>query len=167
MRQLADIAGPAHPDRDGVPITADTGPPPRVATAFLFKGLAMTAGKSPSRVVVTGVGVISPIGIGNERFWRSLASGRSGIDCLSSVPSQGLLSKVAAEVRDFNPLDYVYEKKFLKVMSRDIQLGVSAASLAMQDSGLKAGDIDPDRLGVEFGAGHISFTPEELVDAAR
>jgi 3-oxoacyl-[acyl-carrier-protein] synthase II len=127
----------------------------------------MTAGKSPTRVVVTGVGVISPIGIGNERFWSSLASGRSGIDRLLSVPSQGLLSKVAAEVRDFNPLDYVYEKKFLKVMSRDIQLGVSAASLAMQDSGLKAGDIDPDRLGVEFGAGHISFTPEELSDAAR
>ena len=52
-------------------------------------------------------------------------------------------------------------------MSRDIQLGVSAASLAMKDAGLKPGDVDPQRLGVEFGAGHISFTPEELADAAR
>jgi 3-oxoacyl-[acyl-carrier-protein] synthase II len=84
-----------------------------------------------------------------------------------SFPATGLPTKIAAEIRDFNPLDYVYEKKFLKVMSRDIQLGVSAASLAMNDARLKAGDIDPDRLGVEFGAGHISFTPDELVDAAR
>lgn len=127
----------------------------------------MTAGKSPARVVVTGVGVISPIGIGNERFWSSLASGRSGIDRLSSIPSRGLRSTIAAEIRDFDPLDYVYQKKFLKVMSRDIQLGVSAASLAMQDAGLKSGDVDPNRLGVEFGAGHIAFSPDELADAAR
>jgi 3-oxoacyl-[acyl-carrier-protein] synthase II len=86
---------------------------------------------------------------------------------LRSFPSDGLRAKIAAEIRDFDPLDYVYEKKFLKVMSRDIQLGVSAASLAMSDAQLKPGDLDPERLGVEFGAGHISFTPEELIDAAR
>jgi 3-oxoacyl-[acyl-carrier-protein] synthase II len=127
----------------------------------------MKAGNSRARVVVTGVGVVSPIGIGNERFWGNLAAGRSGIDRLLSVPSSGLPTKIAAEIRDFNPLDYVYEKKFLKVMSRDIQLGVSAASLAMKDAALSAGDMEPERLGVEFGAGHISFTPDELLDAAH
>ncbi|MBX3442878.1 MAG: beta-ketoacyl-[acyl-carrier-protein] synthase family protein [Planctomyces sp.] len=127
----------------------------------------MTAGKARTRIVVSGLGVISPIGIGNERFWSSLSEGRSGIDRLLSIPSSGLPTKIAAEVRDFNPLDHVYQKKFLKVMSRDIQLGVSAASLAMQDAGIRPGDVDPNRLGVEFGAGHISFTPEELADAAR
>jgi 3-oxoacyl-[acyl-carrier-protein] synthase II len=127
----------------------------------------MTAGSENPRVVITGLGIVSPIGIGKDRFWQNLLEGRSGIDYLTSVPSTNLPCKLAAEIRDFDPLSYVYEKKFLKVMSRDIQLGVSAASLAMKDAGLHAGDIEPERLGVEFGAGHISFTPEELAEAAR
>ncbi|MGD9853483.1 MAG: beta-ketoacyl synthase [Planctomycetaceae bacterium] len=124
------------------------------------------AGSQLPRVVVTGLGVISPIGIGKHPFWRNLLAGRSGVDFLKSFSSKNLPSKLAAEITDFDPLDYVYQKKFLKVMSRDIQLGVSAASLAMKDAGLKAGDVQPERLGVEFGAGHISFTPDELAEAA-
>ena len=128
----------------------------------------MMAGKSQQpRVVITGVGVISPIGIGKDRFWQSLLEGRSGIGLLRSLPSGSFPSKLAAEIHDFDPLEYVYEKKFLKVMSRDIQLGVSAASLAMKDAGLAPGDVEPERLGVEFGAGHISFAPNELQDAAH
>jgi len=119
-----------------------------------------------NRVVVTGLGVVSPIGIGKEAFWANLCDGRSGIDFLRSYPAENLPSKLAAEIVDFDPLDYVYQKKFLKVMSRDIQLGVSAASMAVRDSGIRPGDVDPLRMGVEFGAGHISFTPEELAEAA-
>ncbi|WP_459555295.1 beta-ketoacyl-[acyl-carrier-protein] synthase family protein [Lacunimicrobium album] len=117
------------------------------------------------RVVISGLGVVSPIGIGKETFWDNLKSGRSGIDFVNSIPSETLPSKFAAEVKNFNPLDYLYNKKFLKVMSRDIQLGVCAASIAMKDSGIKAGMVDPIRMGVEFGAGRISSTPDELVDA--
>ncbi len=124
------------------------------------------AGLDTPRVVITGIGVVSPVGIGKDPFWRNLVAGRSGIDFLKSLPNDELPSKLAAEIRDFDPLEYVYQKKFLKVMSRDIQLGVSAASLAMSDSGLQAGDVDPDRLGVEFGTGHMAFTPQELADAA-
>lgn len=127
----------------------------------------MMAEKHAPRVVVTGVGVISPVGIGKENFWRNLIEGRSGIGELRAVPNQALPTKLAAEVRDFNPLDFIYQKKFLKVMSRDVQLGVSAASIAMKDAGLRRGDVDPERMGVEFGCGHISFTPEELAEAAR
>lgn len=133
----------------------------------LVRGLAMTAGSDSHRVVVTGVGVVSPIGIGQSAFWQNLVAGRSGIDRLSAFSAGGVPSKLAAEVRDFDPVEHIYNRKFLKVMSRDIQLGVASASMAMKDAGLRQGSIDPERLGVEFGAGHMSATPEELADAAR
>lgn len=127
----------------------------------------MTAGRSLPRIVVTGVGMVSPIGIGRETFWRNLIAGRTGIDQLTAFPAGGLPSKLAAQIHDFDPQQHIYHKKFIKVMSRDIQLGVAAASLAMKDAGLARGSLDPERLGVDFGAGHISATPEDLADAAH
>lgn len=126
----------------------------------------MKAGSTLPRVVITGVGVVSPVGIGNREFWKNLSSGRSGIDFLKSFSSSDLPCKFAAEVEDFDALGFVSQKKMLKVMSRDIQLGVSSAMLAMQDADLQRGDVDPDRLGVEFGASRISSTPQELAQAA-
>lgn len=137
------------------------------ATRDYLTGPFMTAGFTNRRVVITGVGVVSPIGIGNDAFWRSLMAGRTGIDYLRSLPNTSLPSKLAAEITDFDPLDFVVHKKFLKVMTRDVQLGVASATLAMRDAGLKKGDIDPDRLGVEFGAGRMLTTPEELVEAVQ
>ena len=119
-----------------------------------------------TRVVLTGIGTVAPNGIGNAAFWQSLEAGRSGIGLLESMPNGGYPSKLAAEIRDFDPEEHIYCKKFIKVMSRDIQLGVSAASMAMQDASLKVGGIDPARLGVVYGGGRISSRPEDLVDAA-
>lgn len=85
---------------------------------------------------------------------------------ICAFPSAELPTKLAAQIHDFDPDHLVGSKKLLKVMSRDIQLGVVAAALAMRDTALTAGAVDPDRLGVSFGAGRISTTPEELVDAA-
>ena len=127
----------------------------------------MNTGEAATRTVVSGVGVVSPIGIGNRAFWTSLMEGRSGIGSLCAVDSRNLPTHLAAEVLDFDPLIYLPQKKFLKVMSRDIQLGVGAASLAMSDAGLEPGDVHPDRLGVVYGAGRISTTPGELADAVR
>ena len=127
----------------------------------------MTAGNHAHRVVVSGVGVVSPIGIGNGPFWRNLSTGRSGMGYLRAFPNDNLPSRVVAEITDFDPLKYVNEKKSLKVMSRDIQLGVSAASLAMADAGLQRGSVAPERLGVEFGAGRISTTPQEVAEAVN
>jgi 3-oxoacyl-[acyl-carrier-protein] synthase II len=127
----------------------------------------MTAQTELPRVVVTGIGVVSPIGIGPDAFWQNLIAGRTGIAGLSAFPTSDLPSKLAAEIRDFDPLEHIYHKKYIKVMSRDIQLGVAAASMAVKNSGLVRGAIDPDRFGVEFGAGHISASPAELADAAR
>ena len=125
------------------------------------------AGRKKIRVVVTGVGVVSPIGIGNDRFWDSLINCRSGIDFLQSMPSGGLPSAFGAEVRDFNPVDFLREKKFVKTMSRDIQLGVASSNLAVKDSGLLSGMVDPDRYGVVYGAGRMTCHPSELAAAAE
>ena len=126
----------------------------------------MAANSNRPRVVITGLGVVSPVGIGKEAYWRNLLAGRSGIGFLKAFPSEHLPSRLAAEVEDFNPLNFLRQKKLLKVMSRDIQLGVSAAALAMQDACLSPGNFDPDRLGVVFGAGRMSSTPQELAEAA-
>lgn len=123
------------------------------------------AGCDGNRVVVTGVGVVSPIGIGNDRFWESLVSNRSGVDYLQSLTGENLPSPFGAEVRDFEPAKMLRDRKFMKVMSRDIQLGVASAQLAMQDTGLNPGDIDPYRLGVVYGAGRMTTHPSELIDA--
>lgn len=120
-----------------------------------------------SPVVITGVGVVSPIGIGKQAFWKSLVEARSGVGPLKSVPSSRLPSKIGAEIHDFDPYEHIFNRKSVKVMSRDVQLGVAAANMSMKDAGLKSGQVDPNRLGVVFGAGHISSTPEELVAAAR
>lgn len=127
----------------------------------------MKAGYRVRRTVITGVGVVSPIGIGKQAFWQNLIAGKTGIGLLRAFPSEGLPSPLAAEIHDFDPSEFIRDEKFLKVMSRDIQLGVSSASMAMQDAGLKRGDVDPDRLGVEFGGGRISTTPQELAEAAE
>jgi len=130
------------------------------------RATARSDSANPPRVVITGIGIVSPIGIGNDAFWQNLVAGRTGIGFLKAFPNLSLPSKLAAEVPNFNPLDYLRERKTLKVMSRDIQLGVASASLAMDDANLVRGDVDPERLGVVFGASRITTTPQELEEAA-
>jgi 3-oxoacyl-[acyl-carrier-protein] synthase II len=127
----------------------------------------MMARSEAERIVVTGIGVVSPIGIGRSAFWRNLVEGRSGVGLLTAFSGETLPSPLAAEIRDFDPTKWLYNPKFVKVMSRDVQLGVSSASLAMKDAGLAAGDVEPERLGVDFGCGRISTRPEDLVEAVR
>jgi len=127
----------------------------------------MIAGVKLPRVVITGVGIVSPAGIGNGPFWTNLMSGRSGIGLLRSIPSGQLPTRLAAEITDFDPGEFISHRKLLKVMSRDIQLGVSSATLAMRDAQIEKGSLDPDRLGVEFGAGRISTWPDELSEAVK
>jgi 3-oxoacyl-[acyl-carrier-protein] synthase II len=131
------------------------------------------------RVVVTGVGVISPIGCAQERFWESLIQGRSGIGALRQEPDVGsapddvLATKVAGRIgdfagriEDFGLLDPGRKKaisKALKLMNRETQMGVAAAQQALADSNLLAGAVDPQRIGVCFGAGNVSMLPEDFV----
>ena len=116
-------------------------------------------------IVITGLGVVSPIGIGAEALWSSLVEGRGGVRPLSSFDSRGMPVPFGAEVVGFDPKEYVKPRKSLKVMSRDIQFGVSAADMACTQAGVKPGAVDPDRFGVVFGADMI-LCPLEDVEAA-
>jgi 3-oxoacyl-[acyl-carrier-protein] synthase II len=112
-------------------------------------------------IVITGLGIVSPIGIGREAFWDALTRGRSGVGPICSFDPTGLPVRIAAEVLDFDPKAYVRPRKSLKVMARDAQLGVAASVLAMEEAGLERGAFDPDRLGVVLGADAIDYALHE------
>src|SRR6266851_3286854 len=101
------------------------------------------------RVVLTGLGIVSPIGIGREAFAASLRAGRGGVRTLSNFDASGLPVQIGAEVEGFEARDYLDKKdrKQLKMMVRTIQLAVAGARLAMRDAGLEPGCFDPERLG--------------------
>jgi 3-oxoacyl-[acyl-carrier-protein] synthase II len=102
-------------------------------------------------VVITGLGIVSPIGIGKEPFWDSLVNGRSGVRPVTLFNTRDLPIRFAGEVTDFDAKKYVQPRKNLKVMARDTQLGVAAADMAVIDSGLTNSGVDRDRFGVVFG----------------
>ncbi|MCC7084530.1 MAG: beta-ketoacyl-[acyl-carrier-protein] synthase family protein [Pirellulales bacterium] len=122
---------------------------------------------SPRDIVITGLGVISPIGIGHEAFWQSLREGRSGVRPVTLFDTSEYPVKFGAEVQDFDPRSLVRPRKSLKVMSREIQFGFAAADLAMSDAGLTPGAIEPARLGVVFGAEMIYCELTEFERAYR
>lgn len=117
---------------------------------------------SKRRIVVTGVGVVTPLGTGNDPFWNSLKSGTSGVMKLQAFPTDGHGTQVGGEVRDFDPKKFVKQRKSLKVMARDIQLAVGAAQIVVDDAGIESANIDPTRFGVNCGAGLIATDLDEL-----
>jgi 3-oxoacyl-[acyl-carrier-protein] synthase II len=114
-------------------------------------------------IVVTGAGVVSPIGIGKGPFWTSLCEGKSGIRRLDAFGDVSAPPPIGGIVADFDPKQYVRPRKSLKVMSRDIQLGFAAADLAYVDAGLRDRPIDPERLGIVFGAALIPGELDEFI----
>ncbi|HZK18751.1 MAG TPA: beta-ketoacyl-ACP synthase II, partial [Clostridia bacterium] len=104
------------------------------------------------RVVVTGLGIISPVGIGIGAFWSSLVKGKSGIGRISQFDPKELSTQIAGEVVDFDPTLY-FNKKEARRMDRFTQFAVAAAGMALEDSGLDLGKINKDRAGVVLGSG--------------
>ena len=117
-------------------------------------------------IVITGAGVVSPIGIGQEAFWTSLVEGRSGVRKLTVCAAPDLVP-FGAEIIDFDAKKYVRHRKSLKVMSRDIQLAFAAAEMACTQAGHHQKPIDPERLGIVFGDDMIACELNELVPAFR
>ena len=105
-----------------------------------------------NRVVVTGLGAVSPIGIGKEKFWAALTAGTNGVERITRFDPTGYASQIAGEVQDFDPAQFI-DKKEIKRMDRYTQFALAATRLAFDDAKLKLEDFDSERAGVFVGAG--------------
>ena len=129
------------------------------------------------RVVVTGCGVISPLGNSVEELVDGLQKQRSGVATFERIPPDALPVSFGGEARDFDekigafgelePSVKKQIRKGLKVMCREIKMGVAAAQHALVDSGLDLTIEDHERIGVLFGADFIATTPDDFVDPIR
>ena len=122
---------------------------------------------SPHDVVITGLGLVTPIGIGREAFWSSLEAGVSGVSILPEFAGTELPFRFGARLRGFDAKQYVQPRKTIKVMCGEIQAGYSAAMLATQDAGLAKGAVEPERLGVVLGSEILFGEIEEVADVYR
>ncbi|HPW37210.1 MAG TPA: beta-ketoacyl-ACP synthase II [Syntrophorhabdus sp.] len=104
------------------------------------------------RVVVTGIGLVTPCGIGTDNVWNNILSGKSGIGPITRFNTDRFDTKFAGEVKDFNPEDYVQPKE-VKKMDLFIHYALAAAHIAVKDAGLDMGKEDPERVGVVVGTG--------------
>jgi len=104
------------------------------------------------RVVVTGLGLITPLGTGVEKTWKAVCAGRSGIGRIAKFDPNAHDCQIAGEVKDFNPNDYI-DKKDFKKMDTFIQYAVGASQMAIEDSGLVVSEDNADQVGVYIGSG--------------
>lgn len=115
------------------------------------------------RVVVTGLGAVTPVGNDVDTFWKAILCGECGIDFIRSMPVEELPVKIAGEVKDFDPATYGMEPAFARKQDRFTLFAVAAAWQAMRQSGLSSaedGNIDPFRLGVYVGSGIGGFSTQ-------
>ncbi len=115
-----------------------------------------TDARGRPRIVITGIGVMSPLGHTAAESWESLLNGRSGIGPITQFDTTGLPVKIAGEVRDFVPKKYM-DFKEARRMSRGSQLAVAAARMALEDAGLPEPFVEPERVGVLVGTGAGGF----------
>lgn len=104
------------------------------------------------RVVVTGLGVVTPIGIGVEDFWKALKAGQNGVGRVTQFDVTNFRSKLAAEVKNFNAEDWI-DRKTASRMDRFTQFGMAASSLALNHAGLDSFPYDGNRIGIIIGSG--------------
>src|SRR5215467_6272304 len=105
------------------------------------------------RVVVTGLGVVSPLGKDIDTFWNNLVAGRCGVERIASFDPTGFDTQIAAEVKDFDPIPAFPSSKEVRRNDRFSQFGVYAGWLALRDSGLDLDRVNRDEIGVFIGSG--------------
>jgi len=119
------------------------------------------------RVVITGLGIVAPNGIGKDAFWNACVQGQSGVGPIRSFDASGHAVKIAAEVPDFDVTEFIPEqhRKSLKIMGRAMRFAVGAAGLAVRDSGLDLPEENAERIGVVMGTGLVPVDLAELAPA--
>ncbi len=105
-----------------------------------------------SRVVVTGVGVVSPFGTGKDKLWEALLAGESGVGPITRFDASDFTTRFAAEVTDFDPAQFV-DKKDARRLDRFIQYAWASTQMALEDAGLDVTKVDGERMGVLIGSG--------------
>jgi 3-oxoacyl-[acyl-carrier-protein] synthase II len=115
---------------------------------------------SNRRVVVTGIGLVSSLGIGTSENWKALLAGRSGVETITKFDASQFATKIAGEVRGFDPLQFI-EKKDVKKMDVFIQYAIAASQFAVDDAGLKVSEEEAPRVGVFIASGIGGFTTIE------
>jgi len=122
-------------------------------------------------VVVSGMGVVSPIGVGTDAFWQSLINGVSGVRVRESFADTDLPLRIGAPIVDFDPKPFVKPRKALKIMCQPIQFGCAAANLAFEDAGFAKESLEsvvsPDRIGTLFGTETFFADPAEVARVFR
>lgn len=102
------------------------------------------------RIIITGLGVVTPNGIGKNEFWQALISGKSGIDRITSFDASNLPTQIAGEVKNFEPTLYLNSRQARR-MSRVAQFAVTTAYMVIEDSGLEISDENRHEIGICFG----------------
>lgn len=122
---------------------------------------------SRREIVITGIGVVSPIGVGQEEFWQALLAGECGIDVREGFSEAESPFRIAAKVNNFDPKQYVKPRKALKIMCEPIQFACTAAAMAFQQAQIDKTTVSPDRVGTIFGTESFFANPNEVKDAFR
>src|ERR1700757_2726261 len=118
--------------------------------------MPLSPSMSRRRVVVTGLGLVTPLGTGVESSWTGVVAGKSGVGPITRFDPGRLKTRIAAEVKDFDPLQWM-DRREARRTDRYVQLAMAAAEMAVRMSGLRLGpgpeQIRPERVGVIFGSG--------------
>jgi len=112
------------------------------------------------RVVVTGTGLVTPLGTGTEKSWQNICAGKSGVSHITRFDVSDYGAKIGAEVKDFNPVDFI-EPKLAKHLDLFVQYAVAAAGMSLKESGLTINDGNENRVGVFTGNGIGGLTSIE------
>jgi 3-oxoacyl-[acyl-carrier-protein] synthase II len=117
------------------------------------------------RAVITGIGLVTPLGIGTEETWRGLIEGRSAVGPIRMFDASSLHTQVGAEIPDFDPEPFVTSRRTLRMMTRNDQLALAGATLAVRDSQLNLSEANCDRAGLFVGSNKEISNPMHLLEA--
>ncbi len=109
------------------------------------------------KAVITGVGIVSPLGIGKEENWKKLIAGQSGIKQLTRFDPKELQVTLAGEITNFKARDFIKDRKAIKLSQPMVHLAIAASQLAVEDAGVKSEEVDPSRFGAFIGSGGGGF----------